>query len=107
MDLGNQNQDQGNEANNVQNPILIADNRDRCIGQYAVPLFSDLNPGIRRPDIEATQFELKPVMFQMLQMVGQFIGMPIEDPHLHFRLFMEVSDSFKIVGVTENVTARF
>ena len=41
-------------------------------------------------------------MFQMLQMVGQFSGMPTEDPHLHLRLFMEVSDSFKITGVTED-----
>ena len=53
------------------------------------------------PDIEATQFELKPVMFQMLQTMGKFSGMPTEDPHLHLRLFMEVSDSFKIAGVTE------
>ncbi|KAA3473733.1 Imidazoleglycerol-phosphate dehydratase [Gossypium australe] len=69
---------------------------------HNMPLFSELNPGIRRPDIEATQFELKPVMFQMLQMVGQFSGMPMEDPHLHLQLFMEVSDSFKIAGVTED-----
>ena len=102
MDLGNQNQDQGNEVDYVRNPILIADDRDRCIRQYAVPLFSELNPGIRRPDIEATQFELKRVMFQMLQTVDQFSGMPTEDPHLHLRLFMEVSDSFKIASVTED-----
>ena len=37
----------------------------------------------------------------MLQTVGQFSGMPTEDPHLHLRLFMEVSDSFKLPGVTE------
>ena len=67
-----------------------------------MPLFNDLNTGIRRPDIEATQFELKPVMFQMLQTVGQFSSMPTEDPHLHLRLFMEVSHSFKITGVTED-----
>ena len=41
-------------------------------------------------------------MFHMLQMVGQFSGMPTEDTHLHLRLFMEVSDSFKIAGVTED-----
>ena len=83
MDLGNQNQDQGNEADYVRNPILIADDRDRCIKQYIMPLFIELNPGIRRPDIEATQFELKPVMFQTLLTVGQFSGIPTKDPHLH------------------------
>ena len=102
MDPGNHNQDQGNKADRVRNLILIVNDRDRCIRQYVVPLFTTLNPGIRRPDIEATQFELKPVMFQMLQLVGQFSGMPTEDPHLHLRLFMKVSNLFKIASVTED-----
>ncbi|XP_062094038.1 uncharacterized protein LOC133800081 [Humulus lupulus] len=54
-----------------------------------------------RPEIQAPQFELKPVMFQMLQTVGQSSGMPTEDPHLHLRSFLEVSDSFKLQGVSE------
>ncbi|KAA3477810.1 hypothetical protein EPI10_011671 [Gossypium australe] len=54
-----------------------------------MPLFSELNPGILRTKIEAPQFELKPVMFQMLQTMGQFSGMLTEDPLLHLRLFME------------------
>ena len=97
-----ENINQGNGANLAQNPILIADDRDRALRQYVVPVFNDLNPGIRRPKIEARQFKLKPVMFQMLQTVGQFSGMPTEDPHLHLRLFMEVSDSFKLAGVPED-----
>ncbi|XP_062114496.1 uncharacterized protein LOC133825591 [Humulus lupulus] len=40
-------------------------------------------------------------MFQMLQTVRQFSGMPTEDPHLHLRSFLEVSDSFKLQGVSE------
>lgn len=38
----------------------------------------------------------------MLQMVGQFSGMLIEDPNLHLRLFMEVNNSSKLVGVIED-----
>ena len=57
---------QGNRANPTQNPILIVDDRDRALRLYAVPIFNDLNLGIRRPEIEAQQFELKPVMFQLL-----------------------------------------
>ena len=92
----------GVAANNGQNAVIVADDRDRAIRQYALPLFNELNPGIIRPEIQAAQFELKPVMFQMLQTVGQFSGMPTEDPHLHLRLFIEVSDSFKLPGVTED-----
>ena len=84
----------------MHNPILIADNRDHAIRQYTVPHFNELNLGIKRSKIEAPQFKLKPVMFQMLQMMGQFSGLPMKDPCLHLRLFMEVSDSFKIAGVT-------
>ncbi|KAA3461637.1 reverse transcriptase [Gossypium australe] len=51
-----------------------------------------------RPKIDAPQLELKPFMCQLLQNMGQFSGMPIEDIHLHLRLFMEVNDSFKMTG---------
>ncbi|KAM6543139.1 hypothetical protein CsatB_007586 [Cannabis sativa] len=102
-DQGNGRRAQGEMApNNGQNAVIMADDRDQIIRQYAAPLFNELNPGIVRPEIQAPQFELKPVMFQMLQTVGQFSGIPTEDPHLHLRLFMEVSDSFKLPGVTED-----
>ena len=61
-----------------------------------------MHPGIVRPEVEAANFELKPVMFQMLQTVGQFNGLPTEDPHLHLKLFLEVSDAFKIAGATQD-----
>ncbi|KAH9769561.1 hypothetical protein KPL71_012051 [Citrus sinensis] len=38
----------------------------------------------------------------MLQTVGQFNGLPNEDPHLHLKLFLEVSDAFKIAGATQD-----
>ncbi|XP_062080318.1 uncharacterized protein LOC133785073 [Humulus lupulus] len=93
--------DDEGDAQNVINPIVFADDRAREIREYAAPMFNELNPGIVRPEIQAPQFELKPVMFQMLQTVGQFSGMPTEDPHLHLRSFLEVSDSFKLQGVSE------
>ncbi|XP_062100842.1 uncharacterized protein LOC133806768 [Humulus lupulus] len=89
------------DGQQVTNPIILADDRARAIREYTAPMFNELNPGIVRPEIQAPQFELKPVMFQMLQTVGQFSGMPTEDPHLHLRSFLEVSDSFKLQGVSE------
>ncbi|KAA3484550.1 reverse transcriptase [Gossypium australe] len=53
------------------------------IREHVVPILDDLNPGI------AQHFKLKPVKFQMLQIVGQFSGLPAEDPRLHLRPFLE------------------
>ncbi|XP_016731126.1 uncharacterized protein [Gossypium hirsutum] len=89
-------------AYNTHNPITVADDRNCAIQQYLIPLFNELNPSISRPEIEVQQFKMKSVIFQMLQNMGQFSGIPTKDPHLYLRLFMEVSDSFKLVGVVED-----
>ena len=83
------------------NIIHMANDRDRAIRDYAVLTPQAIHPGIVRPDVQADNFELKPVMFQMLQTVGQFNGLPSEDPHLHLKLFLEVSDAFKIAGASQ------
>ena len=57
------NDDDDGIGRQIINPIMLADDRDRAIREYAIPLFNELNPGIMRPEIEAAQFELKPVMF--------------------------------------------
>ena len=75
----------------------MADDKNRAIRDYAMLTPQAINPWIVRPEVQADNFELKPVMFQMLQIVGQFNGLPSEDPHLHLKLFFEVSDAFKIV----------
>ena len=77
------------------NALPGVDDRDRVIMEYGAPILGGLNPSIARPEIQANQFKLKTVMFQMLQTVGQFSAFPTDDPHLHLKLFMEVSDSFK------------
>ena len=50
--------------------------------------------------MQANNLEFKPVMFQMLQTVGQFNGLPSEDPHLQLKLFFKVKDAFKIAGAS-------
>ena len=84
------------------NIIYMTDDRDRAIRDYTVLTPQVVHLGIIRPEVEAANFELKPVMFQMLQTVGQFNGLPNEDPHLHLKLFLEVSDAFKIAGATQD-----
>ena len=53
--------------------------------------------------MQATTFELKPVMFQILQTIGKFHGLSSEDPHLHLKSFLRVSDSFRFQGVDKDV----
>ena len=53
--------------------------RPRAITDHLAPILDDLNPGIVAPNIEVAHFELKPVMFNMLNSIGQFGGSPDED----------------------------
>ncbi|KAA3469698.1 Retrotransposon gag protein [Gossypium australe] len=73
----------------------VIDDKDRSIRKHVVPILDYLNPGIFRPQIQALHFKLEPVMFQMLQTVGKFSGLPTEDLRLHLGLFLEVCDSFR------------
>ncbi|KAH9735010.1 hypothetical protein KPL71_017596 [Citrus sinensis] len=88
----------------------MADDRDRAIRDYAVLTPQVVHPGIIKPEVEAVNFELKPVMFQMLQIVGQFNGLPNKDPHLHLKLFLEneLADKFlmKYFPPTKNAKLR-
>ncbi|KAL4290790.1 hypothetical protein GQ457_14G013030 [Hibiscus cannabinus] len=63
----------------------------------------DLKPSIITPKIQVAQFELKPVMFTMLDFIGQFGGSPHEDSRQHVRAFLEVCSSFHQQGVHEDV----
>lgn len=90
--------EQNEHANERQlgnnNIIYMANDRDRAIRDYAVLTPQVVHPGIIRPEVDVANFELKPLMFQMLQTVGQFNGLPNEDPHLHLKLFLQVSYAF-------------
>ena len=48
------------------NIIHMANDRDRVIRDYTVLTPQAIHPGIVRADIQVDNFELKPVMFQML-----------------------------------------
>ena len=66
----------------------MVDDRDRAIRDYVVLTPQVVHPGIIITEVQAGNFELKLMMFQMLQIVGQFNGLPNEDPHLHLKLFL-------------------
>ncbi|KAL4282844.1 hypothetical protein GQ457_16G021330 [Hibiscus cannabinus] len=79
---------------------MYQENRNAA-GQNGQP--GDGNAGIVAPEIQAAHFELKPVMFNMLNSIGQFGGSPHEDARQHICAFLEVCDSFRQQGVHEDV----
>ncbi|KAK8666053.1 hypothetical protein V6N13_006205 [Hibiscus sabdariffa] len=54
-------------------------------------------------EFEAEHFELKPVMFNMFNTLGQFDGSPAENTRQHLKSFLEICNSFKIHGVSNDV----
>ncbi|KAL4367757.1 hypothetical protein GQ457_05G018510 [Hibiscus cannabinus] len=77
--------------------------RPRPIRDYLVPILDYLNPAILAPKIQAAHFELKPLMFDMLNSIGKFGGAPHEDARQHIHAFLEVCDCFRQQGVHEDV----
>ena len=55
---------------------------------------------IWRPPIQANNFELKPVVLQLLQGI-QFNGLSSKDLNTHLTSFLEIYDMVKYDGVTE------
>ncbi|KAL4291117.1 hypothetical protein GQ457_14G020990 [Hibiscus cannabinus] len=92
---GQQHQPDGGNAGELARP--------RAIRDHLTPILDDLNPGIVAPEIQASHFELKPVMFNMLNSIGQFGGSPHEDAWQHIHAFLEVCDYFRQQGVHEDV----
>ena len=64
-------------------------------------LFVVTPPMIRRPEIQANNFELKSITLQLLQGI-QFHGLAHEDPNAHILNFLEVCDTVKYNGVSDD-----
>ncbi|KAK8690901.1 hypothetical protein V6N13_074427 [Hibiscus sabdariffa] len=82
--------------NNQQQPV-------RTVRDYLAEDLDGLNPAVTIPEFEAEHFELKPVMFNMLNTLGQFGGSPAENARQHLKSFLEICNSFKIHGVSNDV----
>ncbi|XP_068651585.1 uncharacterized protein [Aristolochia californica] len=68
---------------------------------YVRLVVNDNYSGIRCQTINANNFELKPALISMVQQ-AQFSRSPIDDPNIHLTMFLEICDTVKINGVTED-----
>ncbi|XP_073030643.1 uncharacterized protein [Primulina eburnea] len=88
----------------------MAENRDHQnelprevpIREHFCPVINAHYSGIARGTIAANNFELKPALINMVQQ-NQFGGAATADPHLHLRTFMEITDTVKINGVSDEI----
>ena len=62
------------------------------------PVIQDEYSAMRKPAIEANNFELMPTLITMVQQ-HQFTGHPSEDPNEHMERFMRMDNIVKLNGV--------
>ncbi|KAL4385057.1 hypothetical protein GQ457_15G017840 [Hibiscus cannabinus] len=91
------------QADGVIAPQMNQQLPARTVRDYLAEDLEGLNPAVTMPDFEAEHFELKPVMFNMLNTLGQFRGTPNENARQHLKSFLEICNSFKIHGVSNDV----
>jgi len=71
--------------------------RERNIRDYVVFDLNSMSTEIIRLEITAAHFKFKPMMFQMLQIIGKFSSVETKDPQFHLRQFLEVASNIKIL----------
>ena len=93
----------GHNGNNGRNqaprPFIQPDDPFIVLEEFSLPT-TIVQTTIRRPPIQANNFELKSVTLQMLQNI-LFHEFPNENPNMHFTNFIQVCDTVKYNGITE------
>ena len=77
-------------------------NDRRTLMEYAQPSIDGIASCIRKPQVQANNFELKPFYVNMIQNSVQFHGLPNEDPNLYIAYFLDICDMFKVNGVPDD-----
>ena len=81
----------------------LHENEDaRPLRDYDVPTINGACSSIACHAVQANNFEIKLTIIQMIQTSVQFIGMPNDDPNAHIANFLEICDTFKQNGVSDN-----
>ncbi|KAL6559596.1 hypothetical protein OROGR_004713 [Orobanche gracilis] len=97
-EMTEQNNDQtGNEGRAATN----TNQTGQAIRDHFRPRLDRNFGGITNIPINATNFELKPALISMVQQ-NQFGGFTTEDPHAHLHHFMQICDTVKMNGVSDD-----
>ncbi|KAI3807730.1 hypothetical protein L1987_23664 [Smallanthus sonchifolius] len=75
---------------------------NRTISDFAKPSLEALGSSITSPTVDANNFEIKSHVIHMIQSSCTFHGLPDEDPHAHIANLLEICDTFKLNGVSND-----
>ena len=81
---------------------MVDQDNARPLRDFAVPVVNGVGSSIRKLAINANNFELKPAIIQMVQGTCQFGGLPSDDPNQHIMNFLEICDTFKHNGASDD-----
>ena len=76
-----------------------AGDQRRTLRDFITLGVQDISSSITRPTVEVNNFELRPTLISIVQQF-QFGSSLMEDPNLHFSIFLEVCDTLKLNGVS-------
>ena len=93
-----------NRRHSQEESSIMAEQREveRTLLDFAMPGVDGTRQSIARPTINANNFEIKPALLQMIQSSVQFYGLANEDPNAHIANFLEICDTFKYNGVSDD-----
>ena len=86
----------------MQQETMANNEENRALKDYATPVVTMHQSGIRRPAIQANNFEIKTTIIQMIPTSIQFSGLLNDDPNAHIAYFLEICNTFKHNGVTDD-----
>ncbi|KAL0463612.1 UNVERIFIED_CONTAM: hypothetical protein Slati_0248800 [Sesamum latifolium] len=80
---------------------------ERPMIEYSFPTADGTISSIAKPTALANNFEIKPSIIQIIRSSVQFSGLPEEDPNKHLSDFLEICDTFKFNGVSDDTVQTF
>ncbi|KAL0439142.1 UNVERIFIED_CONTAM: hypothetical protein Slati_2397200 [Sesamum latifolium] len=75
---------------------------ERPMMEYSFPTTDGTISSIVKPSVKANNFEIKPSIIQIIRSSVQFYDLADEDPNKHLLNFLEICDTFRFNGVSND-----
>lgn len=86
---------------------MAGEREERSLRSYIMPTVQGIIQSIVPPPITTNNFEIRPAVISMIQNSLQFSGLPSEDPNQHLAKFLNICNTFKVNGASEEaITLR-